>query len=92
MCACCNACASPWLKLLECVGLSTGCELGSGEGLRGGTVRTCLGIGLFGGGVFGAGGFGAAGFGFRVCAFFGAIFLGLIFLSLILLGLGVVAA
>lgn len=82
MCACCNPCASPWLKLLECVGLSTGCELGSGEGLRGGTVRTCLGIGLFGGG----------GFGFWDCVFFGAIFLGLIFLSLILFGLGVVAA
>jgi len=87
MCACCNPCASPWLKLLECVGLSTGCELGSGEGLRGGTVRTCLGIGLFGGG-----GFGAGGFGFGVCVFFGPIFLGLIFLSFILFGLGVVAA
>jgi hypothetical protein len=64
------------------VGLSTGCELGSGGGLLGFTTLACWGTGLFGGGGLGAGGFGLGAGGF-----FGTIFLGLI-----LLGLGVAAA
>jgi hypothetical protein len=64
------------------VGLSTRCELGSGEGLLGVTILACCGTGLFGGGGLGAGGFGLGAGGF-----FGTIFLGLI-----LLGLGVAAA
>jgi len=64
------------------VGLSTGCELGSGGGLLGVTALACWGTGLLGGGGFGAGGFGLGAGGF-----FGTIFLGLI-----LLGLGVAAA
>jgi hypothetical protein len=38
---CCSPWMSAWLKLLECVGLSTGSELGNGEALLGGTVRAC---------------------------------------------------
>ena len=64
------------------MGLSTGCELGSGGGLLGVTALACCGTGLLGGGGFGAGGFGLGAGGF-----FGTIFLGLI-----LLGLGVAAA
>ena len=63
------------------MGLSTGCELGSGGGLLGLTTRAGWVTGLLGGGGFGAGGFGLGAGGF-----FGTIFLGLI-----LLGLGVAA-
>jgi hypothetical protein len=44
------------------VGLSTGCELGSGGGLLGVTTLACWGTGLLGGGGFGAGDFLGAGF------------------------------
>ena len=64
------------------MGLSTGCELGSGGSLLGVTTLACWGTGLLGGGGFGAGGFGLGAGGF-----FGTIFLGLV-----LLGLGVAAA
>ena len=46
-------CKSAWLKLLEWVGLSTGCELGNGEGLLGATVLCCGGTGLLAGGGLG---------------------------------------
>ena len=71
-----------WLKLLVCVGLSTGCELGNGEGLLGATDLGCGGTGLFAGGGFRVGGFGLGAGGF-----FGTIFFGFT-----LLGLGVAAA
>ena len=44
---------SAWLKLLEWVGLSTGCELGNGEGLLGATDLCCGGTGLLAGGGLG---------------------------------------
>ena len=73
---------SAWLKLLEWVGLSTGCELGSGGGLLGATDLACGGTGLLGGGGLGVGGFGlGAGGG-----------LGMAFLGLNFFGLGVAAA
>ena len=68
---------SAWLKLLEWVGLSTGCELGNGEGLLGATDLCCGGTGLLAGG-----GLGVGGFGFGTGGFFGMAFLGLIFLYL----------
>ena len=46
-------CKSAWLKLLEWVGLSTGCELGNGEGLLGATDLACGGTGLLAGGGIG---------------------------------------
>ena len=69
-------CKSAWLKLLEWVGLSTGWELGNGEGLLGVTILACWGTGLLGGGGLGAGGFGfgaggALGMGFLGLNFFG---------------------
>jgi len=44
---------SAWLKLLEWVGLSTGCELGNGEGLLGATDLCCGGTGLLAGVAWG---------------------------------------
>ena len=44
---------SAWLKLLEWVGLSTGCELGNDEGLLGATDLCCGGTGLLAGGGLG---------------------------------------
>ena len=64
------------------MGLSTGCELGSGEGLLGVTDLGCGGTGLFA-----WGGFGVGGFGFGAGGFFGTIFF-----VFTLLGLGVAAA
>jgi hypothetical protein len=61
------------------VGLSTGWELGNGEGLLGLTNLCCGGTGLLAGGGLGVGGFGlgaGGGFGFGV-AFLGLIFFGL---------------
>jgi hypothetical protein len=76
------ACKSAWLKLLEWVGLSTGCELGSGEGLLGATVLCWGGTGLLAGSGLGVGGFGfGAGGG-----------LGMAFLGLNFFGLGLAAA
>ena len=73
---------SAWLKLLEWVGLSTGCELGNGAGLLGANDLGCGGTGLFAGGGFGVGGFGfGAGGG-----------LGMAFLGLNFFGLGLAAA
>ena len=73
---------SAWLKLLEWVGLSTGCELGNGEGLLGATVLCCGGTGLLAGGGLGVGDFGfGAGGG-----------LGMAFLGLNFFGLGLAAA
>ena len=73
---------SAWLKLLEWVGLSTGCELGSGGGLLGVTILACCGTGLLAGGGLGVGGFGfGAGGG-----------LGMAFLGLNFFGLGLAAA
>jgi hypothetical protein len=64
------------------VGLSTGWELGNGEGLLGATDLGCGGTGLLAGGGFGVGGFGlGAGGG-----------LGMAFLGLNFFGLGVAAA
>ena len=73
---------SAWLKLLEWVGLSTGCELGNGEGLLGATDLCCGGTGLLAGGGLGVGDFvlGAGGG------------LGIVFLGLNFFGLGVAAA
>ena len=64
------------------MGLSTGCELGNGEGLLGATVLGCGGTGLFAGGGLGVGDFvlGAGGG------------LGIAFLGLNFFGLGVAAA
>ena len=75
-------CKSAWLKLLEWVGLSTGCELGNGEGLLGATVLDCGGTGLFAGGGLGVGDvvLGAGGG------------LGIAFLGLNFFGLGLAAA
>ena len=71
-----------WLKLLEWVGLSTGCELGNDEGLLGATDLCCGGTGLLAGGGVGVGGFGfGAGGG-----------LGMAFLGLNFFGLGLAAA
>lgn len=84
MVCCCNPQASAWLKLLACVGLSTGCELGSGGGLLGVTILACWGTGLLGGGGLGAGGFGLGAGGFLGAGLGGLILLGL--------GLGVAAA
>ena len=75
-------CKSAWLKLLECVGLSTGWELGNGEGLLGATDLGCGGAGLLAGGGLGAGGFGLG----------AGDALGMAFLGLNFLGLGVAAA
>ena len=75
-------CKSAWLKLLEWVGLSTGCELGNGEGLLGATDLCCCGTGLLAGGGLGVGGFGLGAWGA----------LGMGFLGLNFLGLGVAAA
>ena len=73
---------SAWLKLLEWVGLSTGCELGNGEGRLRATDLGCGGIGLLAGSGLEVGGFGfGAGGG-----------LGMAFLGLNFLGLGVAAA
>ncbi len=73
---------SAWLKLLEWVGLSTGCELGNGEGLLGATDFGWGGTGFLGGGGWGVGGFGfGAGGG-----------LGMAFLGLNFFGLGLAAA
>ena len=73
---------SAWLKLLEWVGLSTGCELGNGEGLLEATDLGCGGTGLLAGGGLGVGDFGfGAGGG-----------LGIAFLGLNFFGLGVAAA
>ena len=75
-------CKSAWLKLLEWVGLSTGCELGNGEGLLGTTDLGCGGTGLLAGGGLGIGDFGfGAGGG-----------LGMAFLGLNFFGLGLAAA
>jgi hypothetical protein len=75
-------CKSAWLKLLEWVGLSTGWELGNGEGLLGAADLGCGGTGLFAGGGLGVGGlgFGAGGA------------LGMGFLGLNFFGLGIAAA
>ena len=73
---------SAWLKLLEWVGRSTGCELGNGEGLLGATDLACGGTGLLAGS-----GLGVGGFGFGACGGLGMAFLGLNFF-----GLGVAAA
>ena len=62
-------CKSAWLKLLEWVGLSTGWELGNGEGLLGATDLGCGGTGLLAGGGLGAGG--ALGMGLLGLNFFG---------------------
>ena len=61
MVCCCNPYASAWLKLLECVGLSTGWELGNGAGLLGVIDLVCWGTGLLGGGGLGASGLGFGG-------------------------------
>ncbi len=58
------------------MGLSTGWELGNGEGLLGATDLGCGGTGLFAGGGLGVGGFGfgaggALGMGFLGLNFFG---------------------
>ncbi len=58
------------------MGLSTGWELGNGEGLLGATDLGCGGTGLLAGGGLGAGGFGfgaggALGMGFLGLNFFG---------------------
>ena len=64
------------------MGLSTGWELGNGEGLLGATDLGCGGTGLLAGGGLGVGGFGfGAGGG-----------LGMAFLGLNFFGLGVAAA
>ena len=64
------------------MGLSTGCELGNGEGLLGATDLACGGTGLLAGSGLGVGGFGfGAGGG-----------LGMAFLGLNFFGLGVAAA
>ena len=64
------------------MGLSTGCELGSGGGRLGVTALACWGTGLLGGGGLGVGGFGfGAGGG-----------LGMAFLGLNFFGLGLAAA
>ena len=70
-------CKSAWLKLLEWVGLSTGCELGNGEGLLGATDLACGGTGLLAGGGLGVGGFGLGAGGAFGMGFFGLNFLGL---------------
>ena len=75
-------CKSAWLKLLDWVGLSTGWELGNGEGLLGATDLCCCGTGLLAGS-----GLGVGGFGFGAGGALGMGFLGLNFL-----GLGVAAA
>ena len=75
-------CKSAWLKLLDWVGLSTGWELGNGEGLLGATDLGCGGTGLLAGGGLGVGGFGLGAWGA----------LGMGFLGLNFLGLGVAAA
>jgi len=73
---------SAWLKLLEWVGLSTGCELGNGEGRLRATDLGCGGIGLLAEGGLGVGGFGLGPGGG----------LDIFFLDLNFLGLGVAAA
>ena len=75
-------CKSAWLKLLDWVGLSTGWELGNGEGLLGAPVLGWGGTGLLAGGGLGVGGFGLGAWGA----------LGMGFLGLNFLGLGVAAA
>ena len=69
-------CKSAWLKLLEWVGLRTGCELGNGDGLLGATDLGCGGTGLFGGGGLGVGGFGFGAGGVLGMAFLGFNFFG----------------
>ena len=69
---------SAWLKLLEWVGLSTGCELGNGEGLLGATDLGCGGTGLLAGGGLGVGGFGFGAGGGLGMAFLGLNFFGLV--------------
>ena len=73
-------CKSAWIKLIEWVGMSTGCELGNGEGLLGATDLACGGTGLLAGGGLGGSGFGAGGG------------LGIAFLGLNFFGLGLAAA
>ena len=75
-------CKSAWLKLLEWVGLSTGWELGNGEGLLGAIDLACGGTGLLAGGDLGV-----SDFGFGAGAGLGMAFLGLNFF-----GLGLAAA
>ena len=75
-------CKSAWLKLLECVGLSTGCELGRAEGRLGVTIFACCGMALLAGGGLEVG---ALGFG-------GGGVLGKAFLGLNILGFGLAAA
>ena len=70
-------CKSAWLKLLDWVGLSTGWELGNGEGLLGVTDLGSGGTGLLAGGGLGAGGFGLGAGGILSGAFLGLNFLGL---------------
>ena len=70
-------CKSAWLKLLEWVGLSTGWELGNGEGLRGATDLVCGGTGFFAGGGLGVGGLGFGAGGILSGAFLGLNFFGL---------------
>ena len=69
-------CKSAWLKLLEWLGLSTGCELGKGEGRLGATDLGCGGTGLLAGGGLGVGGFGFGAGGTLGMAFLGLNFLG----------------
>ncbi len=59
------------------MGLSTGCELGSGGGLLGVTNLACWGTGLLGGGGLGVGGFGLGAGGIFSGAFLGLNFFGL---------------
>jgi len=68
---------SAWLKLLEWVGLSTGCELGNGEGLLGATDLCYGGTGLLAGGGLGVGCFGLRAGGGLGIAFLGLNFFGL---------------
>ena len=70
-------CKSAWLKLLEWVGLSTGCELGIGEGLLGATDLGFGCTGLLAGGGLGVGGFGLGAGGGLGMAFLGLNFFGL---------------
>ena len=55
------------------MGLSTGCELGSGVGLLGVTALACWGTGLLGGGGLGVGGFGFGGWAGLGGAFLGSL-------------------
>jgi hypothetical protein len=59
------------------VGLSTGWELGNGEGLLGATDPGCGGTGLFAGGGLTVGGFGLGAGGGLGMAFLGLNFFGL---------------